>query len=1042
MGWYTPLFKRGNALAQKKKTAATGGKKDTKKKAPAKKPAAKKPTQPKLTAAERKEQKEAAAREATVMQRVGAEVLGVVLIALGILLGLYLYRTTDAPLGVALQKVLFGSVGVVSFGLPPFLLLLGVFSIAGRKRMPEKGRVLFTVLLVVFVAALMQLMGQISVRDGEGKIIPIAKFIVDCFDRAASPVMNAAEKSGGGVVGGLICYVLEWIGGRTLCSVVVIAGIVVCLLFITRISLRTFPEILKSKMADAIERLDEEAPEDDYDEVASEPNALPARKQKSLFIQSVDGEAPAPVPEVDPDTLGHLEDIPQPGGMRRTKAAEPPVSPKKKSRIPFDEAFFVPEVEEPRKRPQGEDDLSFFPSGGPLAKKPKNGPTFLDEPIDDVLRMPGEEPLPANKPVPDLTPEAPKEELFKLPPRRSKISRPGEAAELKTPESITVVSRPEGKAPEMDKTPLEELSVFGREAAEPAAEKPAPTRPADPKNMTMDDLKAFTEATPYEEGEAPLPEPERAPDKKFVYHDEATGEALPEPMEAPRIEYQRPSLDVLKTPEKNYRTASETPEKTMELLIETLASFNIECKALGYSVGPVVTRYELQPARGVRVNRITTLSNDLALALAAPRVRIEAPIPGKAAVGVEVPNKTAATVLLKEILDTDEFRNAKSPVTMAIGKDIGGKIVVADLSKMPHMLIAGSTGSGKSVCINDIILSMVYKSGPEDLRLIMVDPKQVELSVYSTLPHLLIPVVTDPKKAASALRWAVNEMTLRYKKFSDIGAREITRYNELQEDPKNRLPRIVVIIDELADLMMVAPDEVEDCICRIAQLGRAAAIHLIVATQRPSADVITGLIKANIPSRAAFAVSSAIDSRIILDSTGAEKLLGRGDCLFHPNGAAKPTRLQAAFVSDEEVEAVVNDIKAQNGEQQQFDSEAEQAMSGAAGGAKGGVFGEGKQEDELLGEAVRIVLDSGQASISMIQRKLRVGYARAARLVDMMEEQGYVSGFDGSKPRKVLIKRAQWEALFGDGSYVPDADASDEAMDDEAPWDEEEEDKA
>ena len=474
----------------------------------------------------------------------------------------------------------------------------------------------------------------------------------------------------------------------------------------------------------------------------------------------------------------------------------------------------------------------------------------------------------------------------------------------------------------------------------------------------------------------------------------------------------------------------------MDLLIETLASFNIECRPLGWSVGPVVTRYELQPARGVRVNRITTLSNDLALALAAPRVRIEAPIPGKAAVGVEVPNKTAATVLLKEIIDTDEFRNAKSPVTMAIGKDIGGKIVVADLAKMPHMLIAGSTGSGKSVCINDIILSMVYKSAPADLRLIMVDPKQVELSVYSTLPHLLIPVVTDPKKAASALRWAVNEMTMRYKKFSDRGARDLARYNEIQEEERNRLPRIVVIVDELADLMMVAPDEVEDCICRIAQLGRAAGIHLIVATQRPSADVITGLIKANIPSRAAFAVSSAIDSRIILDSTGAEKLLGRGDCLFHPNGAAKPTRLQAAFVSDEEVEAVVNDIKAKNGGEQQFDSEAEQAMSGG-GGAKGGVFGEGKQEDDLLGEAVRIVLDSGQASISMIQRKLRVGYARAARLVDMMEEQGYVSGFDGSKPRKVLIKRSQWEAIFGDGSGSYSDD--DAAEDDEAPWDEDEE---
>ena len=1015
-------------MAQKKKTAPSGGKKNAKK-APAKKEA-----QPKLTAAERKEQKEEAIREATVRQRVGAEVTGVVLMALGVLLGLYLYRTTSEPLGMFLQKVLFGAVGVVAFGLPPFLVLLGVFAIAGRKRMPVSGRLLVTVLLVVFIAALTQLLTHYSARDAAGQPIPLVKFIVDCFDHAATTAMKASEKTGGGVVGGLVCYFLELIGGRTLCAVVVIAGIVVCLLLITRISLKTFPELVKNKMAKAMERLEAEAAADDYDEVASEPNALPARKQKPLFIQSVDEQDPSsPEPEADPETLGHLEDIPQPGGKARPKAVEPP-APKKKNRIPFDEAFYVPQAEPPKKRPQGEDELTFFPTSGPLAKKDKTaGPAFLDEPMDDVLRLPGDGPLPANKPVPDLTPEPPKEDLFKMPPRRSRMSRPAEetaapAEPVKKPAAAPVMAEPPAQEPP------EDLALFGQE---PARETPKATRPADPLNMTMDELKAFTEATPYEEGQAPLPEPERAPDKKFVYHDEATGEALPEPMEAPQAEYKHPSLDVLKTPEKNYRTASETPEKTMELLIETLASFNIECRPLGWSVGPVVTRYELQPARGVRVNRITTLSNDLALALAAPRVRIEAPIPGKAAVGVEVPNKTAATVLLKEILDTDEFRNAKSPVTMAIGKDIGGKIVVADLSKMPHMLIAGSTGSGKSVCINDIILSMIHKSGPEDLRLIMVDPKQVELSVYSTLPHLLIPVVTDPKKAASALRWAVNEMTMRYKKFSDIGAREITRYNEMQEDPRKKLPRIVVIIDELADLMMVAPDEVEDCICRIAQLGRAAAIHLIVATQRPSADVITGLIKANIPSRAAFAVSSAIDSRIILDSTGAEKLLGRGDCLFHPNGASKPTRLQAAFVSDEEVEAVVSDIKEQNGNEQQFDKEAEQAMTGAAGGAKGGVFGEGKQEDELLGEAVRIVLDSGQASISMIQRKLRVGYARAARLVDMMEEEGYVSGFDGSKPRKVLIKRAQWEAIFGDGtgSYTD----NDGAQDDDAPWDEDEE---
>ena len=1022
-------------MAQKNKPATSGAKKNTKKNT------VKKPAEPKLTAAERKEQKEEALREATVRQRVGAEVTGVVLLALGVLLGLYLYRTTDAPLGVALQKVLFGAVGVVAFGLPPFLMLLGVFAIAGRKRIPVAGRVAVSVLLVVFVAALMQLMAHYSARGADGKAIPLFQFIVDSFDHAATPAMKASEKTGGGVVGGLICYLLELIGGRTLCTVVVIAGIVVCLLLLTRISLKTFPELLKKKMVKAMERLEAEAAADDFDEVASEPNALPARKQKPLFIQSVDEQnQPETVPEVDPEELGHLENIPQPGGKVRPKAPVQP-TPRKKNRIPFDEAFYVPQAEPTKKRAQEEDNLSFFPASGPLTRKDKPaGPAFLDEPMDDVLRLPGDGPLPANKPVPDLTPELPREEMFKMPPRRSKINRPTEEAAVSSspaPEAIRPAQEaPAARTPE----PLEDVSAFlAPEAeAEPAAESIPVLRPADPKNMTMDDLKAFTEATPYEEGEAPLPEPERAPDKKFVYHDEATGEALPEPMEAPQAEYKFPSLDVLKTPEKNYRTASETPEKTMELLIETLASFNIECRPLGWSVGPVVTRYELQPARGVRVNRITTLSNDLALALAAPRVRIEAPIPGKAAVGVEVPNKTAATVLLKEILDTDEFRNAKSPVTMAIGKDIGGKIVVADLAKMPHMLIAGSTGSGKSVCINDIILSMIYKSGPEDLRLIMVDPKQVELSVYSTLPHLLIPVVTDPKKAASALRWAVNEMTMRYKKFSDIGAREITRYNEMQEDPKKKLPRIVVIIDELADLMMVAPDEVEDCICRIAQLGRAAAIHLIVATQRPSADVITGLIKANIPSRAAFAVSSAIDSRIILDSTGAEKLLGRGDCLFHPNGAAKPTRLQAAFVSDEEVEAVVSDIKEQNGNEQQFDKEAEQAMTGAAGGAKGGVFGEGKQEDELLGEAVRIVLDSGQASISMIQRKLRVGYARAARLVDMMEEEGYVSGFDGSKPRKVLIKRAQWEALFGDGSGSYDDEG---AEDDEAPWDDENEEK-
>jgi len=518
----------------------------------------------------------------------------------------------------------------------------------------------------------------------------------------------------------------------------------------------------------------------------------------------------------------------------------------------------------------------------------------------------------------------------------------------------------------------------------------------------------------------PVVEPPKPPVKQA---DPADTDELPLVVPpAPEVPaYEPPSIDCLNKPRETFAKSAENPTAIAHLLEETLQSFNISAKVINISVGPVVTRYELQPAPGVRVNRITTLSNDIALALAAPRVRIEAPIPGKAAVGIEVPNKDAATVLLRDIIESDEFQSAKSPVTMALGKDIAGKTIVADLGKMPHMLIAGSTGSGKSVCINDLIISMIYKSSPQDLQLILVDPKMVELSVFGTLPHLLIPVVTEPKKAASALRWAVNEMTMRYKKFTEVGARDLARYNTLAE-PGKTIPKLVIIIDELADLMMVAPDDVEDSICRIAQLGRAAGIHLIVATQRPSADIITGLIKANIPSRCAFAVSSSIDSRIILDATGAEKLLGRGDMLFHPNGAGKPTRLQCAYVSDEEVERVMSCFKKSD---TKFSEDVLSEINDEAkGGPQGGVFGEGKQEDDLLGEAVRVVMENGQASISMIQRRLRVGYARAARLIDMMEQKKYVSPFDGSKPRQVLITQAEFNRVFV-GASDPEPDPID-----------------
>ncbi len=475
-------------------------------------------------------------------------------------------------------------------------------------------------------------------------------------------------------------------------------------------------------------------------------------------------------------------------------------------------------------------------------------------------------------------------------------------------------------------------------------------------------------------------------------------ETMPEPPE-----YKRPPITLLKKPAYTQPKAGESPAAKGKKLEDTLASFNIDAKVINYSVGPTITRFELHPAQGVRVNRITSLSDDIALALAAPRVRIEAPIPGKSAIGIEIPNKETVPVLLREVIESNEFSDGNSALRFGIGKDIAGKVLCADLDKMPHLLIAGSTGSGKSVCINDIILSFVYGKKPEEVRLIMVDPKQVELRVYAPMPHLLMPVVTDPKKAAGALKWAVMEMDQRYKKMSKVNARSISRYNELQEEPTEKLPRLVIIIDELADLMMVAAKEVEESICRIAQLGRAAGIHLIVATQRPSTDIITGLIKANIPSRIALAVSSAVDSRVIMDCGGAEKLLGRGDMLFHANGANKPVRAQAAFVSDEEVESIMDFFASQQTENTapQYQEITLEEVSSAVDGVTG--QGNGKQEDELLDDAVRIVLESGQASISMIQRRLRVGYARAARLIDIMEQMNVVSGFDGSKPRKLLI---------------------------------------
>ncbi|HHV98564.1 MAG TPA: DNA translocase FtsK [Clostridiaceae bacterium] len=474
--------------------------------------------------------------------------------------------------------------------------------------------------------------------------------------------------------------------------------------------------------------------------------------------------------------------------------------------------------------------------------------------------------------------------------------------------------------------------------------------------------------------------------------------------------YEFPPIDLLNAGQSGEKAAKGNKNKAVEgaiTLEETLKSFGVTAKVINISRGPTVTRYELQPSAGVKVSRIVNLADDIALNLAAQGIRIEAPIPGKAAIGIEVPNKEITTVQLRDVIESEEFRQHPSKLTFALGKDISGDCCVADIAKMPHMLIAGATGSGKSVCINCLIVSLLYKASPDEVKLLMIDPKVVELGVYNGIPHLLIPVVTDPKKAAGALNWAVQEMVNRYKLFADRSVRDLKSYNELlrANGEEGILPEIVIIIDELADLMMVAPNEVEDAICRLAQMARAAGMHLVIATQRPSVDVITGLIKANIPSRISFAVSSQVDSRTILDMAGAEKLLGKGDMLYYPIGKPKPVRIQGAFVSEKEVERVVEFLKSRGSANYNDDIIEEINNSSEP------VEENFDDTDELLPQAIEMVVEAGQASVSLIQRKFKVGYARAARIIDQMEERGIIGGYEGSKPRQLLITKQQWKEM-------------------------------
>ncbi len=563
------------------------------------------------------------------------------------------------------------------------------------------------------------------------------------------------------------------------------------------------------------------------------------------------------------------------------------------------------------------------------------------------------------------------------------------------------------------------------EPTEQTKEMPAipEKEPAPQPDMEVENLihrimsKQDAEEDPFAKmAKAERPEPSKSEEKTKPSQKGKASEPEDQPVvpdieiEHIQKEYEYPPVSLLQMPKNNgNRDVSGELRNNAALLVQTLESFGVKTRLVDISRGPTVTRYELQPAAGVKISKVTGLADDIALNLAAAGVRIEAPIPNKAAIGIEVPNKTTDIVSIREIIDTPEFKNAKSKLTVALGKDIAGNVITTDLSKMPHTLIAGSTGSGKSVCINSLLMSILYKAKPEEVRLLLVDPKVVELGIYNGIPHLLVPVVTDPRKAAGALQWAVNEMLKRYNEFADKGVRDIKGFNELASHRADLqpMPQIVIVIDELADLMMAAPSEVEDSICRLAQMARAAGMYLVIATQRPSVDVITGIIKANIPSRIAFAVSSQVDSRTILDAGGAEKLLGKGDMLFYPSGSPKPTRLQGCFVTDKEVEEVVQFV---SDEHRVYDNNIMDAIEQNAVAEKGDNTMSNNvgadDADPLFEQAVACVMEAGQASTSYIQRKLKVGYARAARLMDEMEEKGIVGPSEGSKPRQ-LIRRDQ-----------------------------------
>ena len=914
------------------------------------------------------------------------EISGVLLFAIAVLLGLsyYLPLSVTGSLGKILRGAGTGLIGVSAYFIPVILLYASVDFFLEKRPNVAPIRVRSVMILLICVSSILAVITVSPMYVKAACAVPPAgevkasKAIALLWKMGMDPKKLGAPDGdiilSGGVIGGSIALALRAVAAKAGALIILFAFTLsqVVLIFnvsISKTAVKT-AEVIKTTGHKASEALRQDKALRERERIARE-RAMRAQGNGVMdYTSYIKNPAVSPFEEV-PGPQGFIDLEGTPVKMNQETWAE------REKVFDFDltnDTDPAPEAQKVEVPPEPRVDFGFSNPKAPVPEKvvDENEPQWIDLPP-----LPEEGPKPGSiLPSPTVSPNQDPVEV--------RVHEAG-GTQIRVPDLNEMEKVPTA--------PIEQPQPFDIPPVAPVA--------------------APAVSTPIPVPKAPIPEVSPVENNREVVENAVPSEktARTAATRTANRKFAKAPTNLLShdQPQKARHDVNGQDAEGMKL-VAALRSFGIETRLSDVTRGPAITRFEVVPAPGIKVSRITNLSDDIALALAAQSIRIEAPIPGKSAVGIEVPNKKIEAVHLGNLLDSSAFKNSDSPLTVALGKDIPGSPILCDLAKMPHLLIAGSTGSGKSVCINSILISILCHATPEQVRMIMVDPKVVELAVYNGIPHLLCPVVTDAKKAANALNWAVIEMTDRYKKFADAAVRDFKGYNEYQRmNGEKELPLILVVIDELADLMQVASKEVEESISRLTAMARAAGIHLLIATQRPSVDVITGVIKANIPSRIAFAVSSQVDSRTILDMVGAEKLLGKGDMLYYPQSAAKPIRGQGAFVTDKEVEEIIGYIKKNN--VVQYDEETAEAIVNAsksgAPTASGG-SGEGDGEDELFCDAVDVVLQAGYASVSILQRRLNLGYPRASRLIDRMADKGYIGPFEGSKPRKILIDPAQW----------------------------------